>query len=94
VIDRSALFQVYNHARKAANAGKLSITSVNGALSELQTREPNPHRTTLKSCDCLGRIYRPNTPCRHMIALMIEYRMNQKITLSLSMTDIGKKGDL
>ena len=78
-MNQSRLFTIYNKARVAARNGLLDEARVNKALGILQSNDyysDKDYLTTLKSCTCPDHQFR-GTTCKHMIAKMIETRMDQ-----------------
>jgi hypothetical protein len=73
MINKSALFSVYN---QAARCDKLNRKVVNRALGIVQaglTIKPQYH-TTINRCDCPSRIQ----PCKHRVALMLARRIQER----------------
>lgn len=94
---KSEVFRVYNKAKKAANEGKLEAKRVNRALGLVQKPETMAERvsfygTTVSGCGCPDFYWRnlhlppeaPRRPCKHMIAVMMEVRINEAQEVQLA----------
>jgi len=75
---KSEIFSMYNKARAAAKKGKLDAGRVNRALGVLQSKQSRGYQTTIKSCNCEDHKRHPQVACKHMVAKMIETRIEQK----------------
>jgi hypothetical protein len=74
---KSEIFTQYNKARAAAHQGKLDPKRVNRALGIAQTKATEQkYITSIKSCTCEDH-KRNSTPCKHMIAKMIEVKIDR-----------------
>jgi hypothetical protein len=74
---KSEIFTQYNKARAAARQGKLDPKRVNRALGIAQTKATEQkYITSIKSCTCEDH-KRNSTPCKHMIARMIEVKVER-----------------
>lgn len=71
---RSEIFTVYNFARHAARLGKLDQGRVNRALGLVLSGERRPYLTSVAGCTCPDS---RNHVCKHRIAKMIEYRIQE-----------------
>ena len=76
MITKSEIFTQYNKARSAAKHGKLDAGRVNRALGIAQSKSPQKYVTTIKTCTCEDH-KRHSTPCKHMIAKMIEVKIER-----------------
>lgn len=75
---KSELFTQYNKARAAAKHGKLDVARVNRALGIAQSKNrENKYQTTIKSCTCKDHELHPAVACKHMVAKMIEVKVER-----------------
>lgn len=75
---KSEIFTQYNKARAAARQGKLDPKRVNRALGIAQTKAPEQkYITSIKSCNCVDHQQHPSVACKHMIARMIEVKVER-----------------
>lgn len=75
---KSEIFTQYNKARAAARQGKLDPKRVNRALGIAQTKAPEQkYVTTIKTCNCIDHQQHPSVACKHMIARMIEVKVER-----------------
>lgn len=82
-VSKSDLFKVYNHARKAANAGLKGMepNRTNRALGYLQRPQVliskwERYETTQRSCGCWD--FRKGHTCKHIIALWMATRIAEQ----------------
>lgn len=75
---KSEIFTQYNKAMAAARQGKLDPKRVNRALGIAQTKAPEQkYITSIKSCNCVDHQQHPSVACKHMIARMIEVKIDR-----------------
>lgn len=75
---KSEIFTQYNKARAAAKQGKLEIGRVNRALGIAQSKShEQKYQTTIKACTCKDHELHPEVACKHMVAKMIEVKIER-----------------
>ena len=75
---KSAIFTTYNKARKAARQGKIDGKRLNRALGILLSKSyPHQYNTTIRTCDCPDSRRHPQIVCKHRLAKMVLYRINE-----------------
>ena len=73
-VSKSQIWTVYNHARAAANRGKIDPKRLNRALGLAQSKTPRPYATTIHSCNCQDHTRHPEIACKHILEAMLIYR--------------------
>lgn len=70
--ERSRLFVAYNHARRAAKAGRLEKRRLDRALGLALRKDQRPrYHTTLHGCSCRDAEIHPRAWCKHRLALAL-----------------------
>lgn len=80
--NKGKIFGYYNKAMAAVRRGQLPEAETRKALAVLMSKDGASHlekyHTTTNACSCPAHRYNSNKPCKHMIAKMIIFRVNEK----------------